>query len=188
MIHAFARLRSATVIFVFTMSALAGTWFLFQTKEQLAELKRQMYLLEGERLELAQKIAVLEMQRDGLAGGGDPEIYLKSNSVGQATATIQSLISTLATTNGVALRSVAPRPARQVSFEDAVGLRFEGEANYQSFIEFVEALEFNEPQLLVESATIRRLNRPGGRGQVYPAVYFQVDIFAPLAMQQGATK
>lgn len=142
-----------------------------------------------EMARLGDRIAALTAERAGLSEGGTLDIVWNAQQMGQATARIQSALSGLASERGIALRSVAPSGTRDLSLAMAAGFRLEFEAMLDQLTGFLTDIEYHSPVLVVERATLRRLNRPqtaaAGGGLQQPLVFVQLDVLAPVLLTEG---
>lgn len=139
---------------------------------------------------LGDSIANLQAERAGLATGGTLDIVWSARQMGEATARIQSELSSMASGNGVSLQSVTPTGQRDLSLAQAVTFRIEVEAGLDQITEFLTTLEYHSPVLVVEQATMRRLNRPvslvqGAPHRSQPLLFAQIGILAPVNLVEG---
>ncbi|MGB3316138.1 MAG: type II secretion system protein GspM [Albidovulum sp.] len=151
-----------------------------QTAEELASLASSLSDLETRRQNL------LEQSRAQQSTDLDDIVWVGSQ-LGEVNALAQTRIGAMAREHGVSLRSVTPQSNTARDDFPAIGFRIEGEAPLDFLVHFLVSLEFNQPALIVEKATIRRLNRAGStEGQ--PAVFVQLDVIAPVNVAGGVTQ
>lgn len=177
----------ASLAVLAVIAALA--WF--AAVEPLREWKmaamrdRDAAVSEIERL--GESIARLSAQRANIDDGGMAHIVWSAAQMGEATAQIQSALSAIASQRGVSLRSVTPTGQRSLSLSEAAGFRLELEASLDQFGGFLTALEYRMPVLVIERATLRRLNRPVSTNPVaglslQPLLFAQIDVLAPVSL------
>ena len=121
----------------------------------------------------------LQSEVEFFSQSGSQAYIWQAEQSGEATAKIQSELNNLATKSGITLRSISPAAAKQLPFTTGTTFRLEGEATLDQILSFVLSIEFNEPALLTERASLRRLIRPG-RTSEQPLMFFQLDIIAPV--------
>jgi len=134
---------------------------------------------------LTRNIAALQAERAGLSDDGALGTVWTAQQMGEATARIQSSLSALAAARGVSLRSVSPTSQRDLSLANAAGFRLELEAGLDQLTGFLTDIEYHTPVLLVERASLRRLNKAGSGQRTQPLVFAQIDLLAPVTLQQG---
>lgn len=160
----------AALIWTGALSPLS-TW----RSNSLAEHKNAIFELDKLR-ETTQK---LQSDLDFYSQSEDQNYLWQAEQSGEATAKIQSGLNELAVKSGITLRSISPAAEKQLPFATGVAFRLESEATLDQILMFVLSIEFSEPALLTERATLRRLNRPG-RTSEQPLLFFQLDIIAPV--------
>lgn len=138
----------------------------------LAEARADLQRLEG-------SIGRLAAERAQLSGDTTAETVWTAARTGEVTALIQARVSELARQNGLALRSVTPTAGRKLPLTEAVGFRLEAEATLDQLLQFLIALEYHAPVLVIDSATLRRLARPGPASE-QPSLFIQIDLVAPV--------
>ena len=136
-------------------------------KTQLQRLEQSIFRLKDEQRQLSQKDTL--------------DVAWAAERMGEATARIQSAINTIARTNGLSLRSVTPTSPRELPFAHSAGFRIEAEVHLDKLTGFLRELEFNTPALVVDRATLRRLNRLGEATE-QPVLYLQTDLIAPVRL------
>ncbi len=132
--------------------------------------------------QLQTRINSLEDERNQLSGNEELNILWRAAQTGEATARIQSQLSKLASERGVSLRSISPTRARDLTLAQAAGFRLEMESSLDQLVSFLQAIEYHSPALLVEKASLRRLNKPNSN-QPQPLVFAQIDVSAPVVLE-----
>ncbi|SMR83564.1 Type II secretion system (T2SS), protein M subtype b [Aliiroseovarius halocynthiae] len=136
---------------------------------------------EGELLSLNTRANRLAAQLQAVPEVEGKALKWHAGEIGVVTAQIQSEINQLATSSGIALRSIAPTGQGLVEDVQTVTFRLEAEATLDRLAQFLQSLEFGQPVLLVDAANIRRLNRPGAEG-TQPIVFVQLGLSAPTEL------
>ncbi len=141
--------------------------------------------VEGARL--SDTVASLLAVRDGLTGADTDGMVWNAEEAGQASALVQARLSNLARARGLAFRSVAPLPTRDLPLTQAIGFRLEFDTPLDRLTDFLIAVEGDLPLLVVERATLRRVSRPEtpATPQLQPEVFVQIDLVAPVALTSG---
>ena len=114
-------------------------------------------------------------------------ILWRAAQTGEATARIQSQLSKIASERGVSLRSISPTRARDLNLAQAAGFRLEMEASLDQLVQFLQAIEYHSPALLVEKASLRRLNKLNSN-QPQPLIFAQIEISAPVVLDEGVNQ
>ena len=143
----------------------------------------QLAISQGKADRLLNSIANLEHEYVALSAEADFGDIWKTNSVSEATAKVQASLGTIARQNGVTFRSITPLQSPEMALVDAVAFRLEAELTLDRLVELLRALEYSSPLILVERSNIRRLAR-GITGATQPIVFVQLDITAPVAIQE----
>lgn len=136
---------------------------------------------------LQDRIAELEKERAQLSGDTELNVLWRAAQTGQATARIQGQLSKLASERGLNLRSISPTPSRDLTLAQAAGFRLEMEASLDQLVSFLRAVEYHAPALLVEKASLRRLNKPNA-AQPQPLVFAQIEVSAPVVLNTEASQ
>lgn len=134
---------------------------------------------------LRDSISRLKAERAGLDAGTDDGIIWPARQMGEATARVQSEISAAASANGVSLRSITPTDSGSLPVARTVSFRIEAEARLDALRDFLVALEFNSPALLIDRATLRRVSRVDDDG-AQPLLFAQIEITAPVSAAESA--
>lgn len=122
----------------------------------------------------------LTAERDLLSGAVPAVGIWPAAPIGEVTARIQSELSALSRDSGVSLHSVAPTGPKPLASAATVGFRLEAQARLDQLSDFLRALEFHSPPILIAQAQLRRIARPGDVAE-QPLVFFQLDLIAPVA-------
>lgn len=143
--------------------------------------------LVGQIEKLRHSLAELQAERAQISSGETEGIFWTAERAGEATALVQSEISSIARARGLALRSIAPTEPRKLHSVTGVGFRLEAEAHLDDLMAFLRDIEFHSPTLMVERATLRRLNRVG-QNDAQPVIFVQLDLLAPLRLKDSQTE
>jgi len=135
--------------------------------------------------QLQSRISSLEEEHDQLSGNEELNILWRAAQTGEATARIQSQLSKLSSEHGVSLRSISPTRARDLNLAQAAGFRLELESSLDQLVSFLRAVEYHSPALLVEKASLRRLNKRN-TDQPQPLVFAQIEVSAPVVIEAEA--
>lgn len=140
-------------------------------------LRHEVALTEQARLNTS--TLRLKSELDFLSQSESQGFVWQAEQSGAVTAKIQSSLNTLASRAGIALRSISPAPEIELPYATGAAFRLESEATLDQILKFILSIEFNKEALLIERATLRRLNRPNRTSQ-QPLLFFQLDILAPV--------
>ncbi|MEQ6204724.1 type II secretion system protein GspM [Sulfitobacter sp. HNIBRBA2951] len=177
------RILNSVVALALLAAISALIWFAvlapLQDWRSAALSKRPQAVAEIRQLQT--RISGLEDERDQLSGNEELNILWRAAQTGVATARIQSQLSKLASERGISLRSISPTRARDLTLAQAAGFRLEMESSLDQLVSFLQAVEYHSPALLVEKASLRRLNKPN-TDQPQPLVFAQIDISAPVVL------
>ncbi|MCW3783543.1 type II secretion system protein GspM [Defluviimonas salinarum] len=132
---------------------------------------------------LSESLDALTVRKRRLTETGGQLALWQARQTGEATARVQSVVTELARASGANLRALGPGPSHEFGLVQAVSLRLESEATLDQLSALLQKLEFHAPPLLVETATLRRLNRPGHATE-QPLLFVQIDILAPVNLSE----
>ncbi|KZM47464.1 type II secretion system protein GspM [Labrenzia sp. OB1] len=79
-------------------------------------------------------------------------------------ANVQSLVQSLASSNGVTIVSISQTQSRFAEGIETAGLVIEGYGEIAAFVGLLTALERNQPMLFVDNLMLRRYQAPSGGG------------------------
>jgi hypothetical protein len=136
--------------------------------------------------DLRHRVTLLEQERDQLTGHEELNMLWRASQTGQATALIQSKLAKLATTHGSNLRSIGPTRSRDLNLAQTSGFRLEMEVGLDQLVLFLRAVEHHSPVLIIEKASLRRLNKLN-KDQAQPLIFAQIEVSAPVVLE-GAIK
>lgn len=175
--------RQTLIRLAITVLALIVLWVVliapingWKTEQLAAQQRAKWDLATLNERNASLRADLVNLDQHDLSG-----LFWSAAQAGEATALIQSDISTTASGHGILLRSVTPFTPRDSSIPGAFGFRLEFEAHLDQLSDFLKDVEYAAPALVVHSAILRRLNRPGATGE-QPAVFAQIDILAPVRL------
>lgn len=166
----FALLTATLAVWTIVVSPLAA-WRsdVFQDREvAIRELNR----LNSNQNRLLQ-------ERQLLSGDLENDLIWDFPRSGAAVAQVQSAVSQIANQSGVQFKSISPTPNSTQQSGEFVSFRVEFEASLDQVSNFLRALEYHSPVLLVEQGTMRRIQRPGSKS-TQPLIFAQLGISAPI--------
>ena len=137
--------------------------------------------LTNEIAHLRSSIGSLEATHSLLSQDKVLDMIWIGDTSGEVAAHIQTEIDAAARNTDIELRSIAPVPAGPLPLSDATAFRIEGEAPLDHLAEFLRMLEFSTPALLIENATLRRLNRVD-IDAAQPMIFVQMNVSAPTSI------
>lgn len=152
--------------------------------DAVRKTSEELHQKQVQKSRLTASIASLEHEIKDLTGGELEGVVWKAEQSGELTAQIQARLGDMASSNGVNLRSITPTGTREMPSTHATVLRVEGEATLDQLTAFLQELEFHTPVLMVERATLRRLNRPG-QNLAQPLVFVQLEVLAPSRIAEA---
>lgn len=132
-----------------------------------------------------QRVQKMDTLRQQLSQQGELASLWQADQPGAATALVQSELSKLASQRGIGLRSITPMREREIPMARAAGFRLEIETSLDQLAGFLQAVEYHSPALMVDRASLRRLNMVNA-GQVQPVVFAQIEISAPISIPEEA--
>lgn len=145
-------------------------------------------MLEGIRSELSEKTAerdrllarinALEATRTVLAQTETDNSLWEPAPAGARTAQLQSRLTEITRAVGLEIRSLSPRPVRDLAYGSAATVSLETEASLDRLVALLTGIETNRPLLLVGRIALRRLAR-GAAAEGQPRVLVQIDVTAP---------
>lgn len=132
---------------------------------------------------LSESIARMSTEIDGIANDPDLPLAWLAPQMGQANAQVQAQLGQLAREAGISLRSTTPIGERDLPYAESIAFRLEGEGDLDQWQDLLRAIEFNNPPILIERGTMRRLVRPGPESE-QPTLYAQLELFAPVMLEE----
>lgn len=175
--------RGFTLLFLVGLGVLMWFAILRPAYDWKNDAVTNLSVNQSENTKLIDSLSRLNTERTQLSGGASLEIIWGAKRMGEATALVQSEISTLATKHGILLRSITPVSSKDIPFTSAIGFRVECEATLDKLTTFSVALEAYTPALVIENAILRRLTRPG-RTAAQPDIFIQLNLIVPVEIDE----
>lgn len=173
-------------VFMGTIAAFcAVVWFsvLAPLQEWRSSTLETRSKIIGEINQLERRIDTLGLEQAQLSSGHALDVLWRASQTGQVTARIQSDLSQLATARGINLRSISPVRSRDMNLAQATGFQIEMEAAMDQLSAFLRDIEYHSPALLIERASLRRLNKRN-TNQPQPLVFAQIEVVAPVVLEE----
>lgn len=171
----------ALALFAAVLVALVFATYVPLASWRSAQLDK-LETLQIEEARLTAAIERLSFEEQQLAASSGPQLTWLSEAPGEAAARVQSVVTELAEQAGVRFRSVSPLRASSNEGLETVALRIEFEADLSQMTSLLKAIEYHQPALHVDRATLRRLNRPNTNSE-QPQISAQLDLAAPILLR-----